>query len=201
MRREGRGVTVTHEERFAVALPRDEVWEVMSDTQHLNELFFGLSQATLVSRDRDKARLKGTFGVLAPEYDELPWVFEVPHRYESVRLFTKGVLGSLRTSCVLDEEGPSTTVRYTVTVDGRGPVGGIASHYVAYRTRRGLARVRALLDGRAQGRALQQQMQWPPANPYREATIMRATPLCEAMQHELTPAQRPIVTQLLQHLA
>ena len=60
----------THSESFPVKLSMERTWEVMADTQHLNQLFFGLGAAQIVARDGEKARIKGTFGIFAPEYDE-----------------------------------------------------------------------------------------------------------------------------------
>src|SRR5437870_4485415 len=93
----------SHTEKFRVALPVDKTWDVMADTQHLNQLFFGLAALQVVSRDGEKARIRGTFGLFAPEYDEYPWVFEVPRHYKSVRVFTKGLVRRLVVECTLRE--------------------------------------------------------------------------------------------------
>jgi hypothetical protein len=137
----------------------------MADTQHLNELFFGLSSAHIVSRDGDKARLRGTFGVLAPEYDEYPWSFEVPRRYANERIFTRGVLRRLVTSCELTAVGADKTrVRYAIDVAGAGFIGGLVASYVAVRTRRGLFQVRQMLAAMASSTPSLTGLQWPPAS-------------------------------------
>ena len=180
-------MTIHHyEASFVVDLPGPRVWEVMADTQHLNELFFGLSSAHMVARDGDKARLRGTFGVLAPEYDEYPWVFEVPQRYANERIFTRGVLRRLSTSCELTAvDADRTRVRYVVDVGGAGLIGGLAARYVVARTRRGLVQVRQMLSAMASSLTTSTSLQWPPANPFRAATIAKVAPLAERIRAQL----------------
>jgi len=192
-----------HEEAFVVDLPMRRVWDVMADTQHLNQLFFGLSSSQMVARDGDKARLRGTFGVLAPEYDEYPWVFEVPRRYRNERVFTRGLLRRLSTSCELTSESDEKTrVRYLIDVEGAGVVGGLAARYVVARTIRGLAQVQKLLATMAAGQAASKVMQWPPANPFREATLARATPLLAPVRAQLVDDEaRAILERLVSMLA
>ncbi len=175
-----------YETSFVVDLPGPRVWEVMADTQHLNELFFGLSSAHMVARDGDKARLRGTFGVLAPEYDEYPWVFEVPRRYANERIFTRGVLRRLSTSCELTAVGADqTNVKYAIDVGGAGFIGGLAARYVVVRTRRGLVQVRQMLSAMASATPSSKGLQWPPANPFREATVAKVAPLAERIRAQL----------------
>ncbi len=207
--------THSHEEVFSVALPRLRVWEVMSDTQHLNQLFFGLEASTMVSRDADKARLRGTFGPLAPEYDEFPWTFEVPKHYANKRVFPRGVLQQLATRCELSELGANETrVRYVVDVVGRGVVGALAARYVVARTRRGVLRAKEMLHEMASrpqiaapvddvAAALHPALagvQWPPANPFREATLAKAAPLVDAIRPHCGPANAAL-DALVSHLA
>ena len=194
----------SHEETFDVALPRERVWEVMADTQHLNQLFFGLEAGTLVSRDGDKARLRGTFGIFAPEYDEYPWSFDVPRHYKNVRVFTKGVLDRLETECRLEDgaEG-KTRVRYTLRVTGKGPFGGVASRVVIGRLRQGLSAARAMLDKMARGTALMASsgVVWPPANPQREAVLARARGITDDVEAHLDAGSKAILEHLVLHVA
>lgn len=178
---------------FVVDLPAARVWEVVADTQHLNQLIYGLGAGTVVDRDAFKARVRGTFGVLAPEYEEYPWVFEVPHRYSNERLFTRGLLRRLANNCELEAEGERTRVRYAVEVEGSGILGPLAERLTARRLRRGLVRVEALLQ--QLGRSSVVGVAWPPANPWREETLARARPLAAA----LPPSQS--LERLLVHLA
>ncbi len=213
--RGGEVTTHTHQEEFTVGLPRLQVWEVMSDTQHLNQLFFGLEASTVVSRDPHKARLRGTFGVLAPEYDEFPWAFAVPSHYENKRVFPRGVLRSLSTQCHLDELGPSETkVRYIVDVEGRSFVGVLAARYVVARTRRGLAQAQMMLNEMAQKAittpsssapepgpiAALAGIQWPPANPFRAATLAKAAPLVDQIRPQCGPGVSAL-NALMTHIA
>ncbi|HEY1099650.1 MAG TPA: DUF5939 domain-containing protein, partial [Myxococcota bacterium] len=192
-----------HEAVFDVALPIEQVWRVMADTQHLNQLFFGLAAAEIVDKDADKATLRGSFGVLAPEYDEYPWSFEVPRRYHNVRVFKRGVLKRLETTCVLDDVvvAGSTRVRYTTDVEGSGIVGAVAARVLLARARAGLVEIEALLQKRARGVALAAQAQWPPANPFRDATLARAAPLAKAIGFHLSVAEQGILEQLLALIA
>ena len=191
-----------HEAVFDVALPLAQVWRVMADTQHLNELFFGLAAGEVVARDADKATLRGTFGVFAPEYDEYPWSFEVPRRYRNVRVFRRGLLRRLETTCELDDTVEGVTrVRYVVDVEGNGAFGSLVSRYVLRRTRRGLREIEALLAGRARGVALNNAMLWPPANLYREATLAKARPLADAIGRHLSIDEGAVLEHLLLVLA
>lgn len=178
---------------FLVGLPLLRVWEVVSDTQHINQLVYGLSAGTIVARDAIRARVRGTFGMLAPEYDEYPWVFEVPRRYRNERVFTRGVLRRLVNACALEEDGAGTRVHYELEVEGRGALGRAASAIVAMRMRRGLGRLQAMLTSMASGPDLG--VVWPPANPWREETLARARPLLSRL-----PAS-PVVERLAGLLA
>ncbi len=191
-----------HEAVFDVALPLEQVWRVMADTQHLNELFFGLAAGEIVARDGDKATLRGTFGIFAPEYDEYPWTFEVPRRYRNMRVFRGGLLRRLETTCELDDSEPGMTrVSYRVDVEGRGPFGGVVARYVIWRTRRGLREVEVMLDKRARGAALNMGMLWPPANLFREATLAKARPLADAVKFHLSIDEGAVLEHLLVLLA
>jgi len=168
---------------FDIALPRERVWAVMADTQHLNQVFFGLSSGTVVARDGDKARLRGTFGFLAPEYDEYPWSFDVPRQYKNMRVFTSGVLKTLETECALEEVGSTTKVRYLLAVEGSGPFGSLVSAVVVHRVKRGLGAVREMLEKQARSTLPSSgAVQWPPANPEREAVLARARAIADALR-------------------
>lgn len=178
---------------FVVGLPLSRVWEVLSDTQHINQLVFGLSAGTVVERSVTKARVRGTFGVFAPEYDEFPWIFEVPRRYSNERVFTRGLLRRLANACELEEADGGTRVRYALEVEGRGVLGRIAASVAVLRMRRGLTRVQALLQSMTSHPM--RGVVWPPANPWREETLARARPLLARL-----PAS-PVVEHLAAHLA
>ncbi len=211
-------MTRRHEEVFDVALPRERVWAVMADTQHLNQLFFGLGAGKIIARDGEKARLRGTFGLFAPEYDEFPWSFDVPRHYQNIRVFTKGVLKSLETECTLTDlstapadsgGGSGTRVRYSLVVKGSGPLGAIATFVVVRRLRAGLAAARVMLEKMARGAALSAQIQggvqWPPANPQREAVLARARAICATIDADpavtLADEERSILEQLVLYVA
>ena len=158
-------------ESFCVALPIARTWEVMSDTQRLNQLFFGFRASRIAARDAEKARVVGGFGALAPEYDEYPWVFQVPRRYQSVRVFPRGVLKRMEVDCRLRQEGESTLVDYRVQFDTiAGPLGVVAALVAERRTKAGLARARDFLTTLRSG----VEAAWPPMNPFREAVLARA---------------------------
>jgi class 3 adenylate cyclase len=181
--------SVAHSETFDVSLPVDRTWEVMADTQHLNQLFFGLGAMRIVSRDGEKAHVKGGFGVFAPEYDEYPWVFEVPNHYKSVRVFTRGLVKRLEVECKLVEQEKGTQVNYALKCQTiGGPIGAIAASVLVRRTKRGLADARKFLS-QLGGGALPN---WPPANPQREAVLMRAKPLAEKISAEDADEKRAL---------
>jgi class 3 adenylate cyclase len=201
-------------ESFLVPLPVERTWEVLADTQHINELFFGLGALQVVARDAHKARIRGTFGILAPEYDEYPWIFEVPRRYKSVRVFTKGVLKRLETECTLEAadaepagdggdggDGASgrarTRVEYRVQIEAMGGlVGALAAYEGFRRTRAGFERARAFLEG-MNSAALPS---WPPANPQREAVLQRARAIAARIDMA-DDAERAALDRLLLHVA
>jgi class 3 adenylate cyclase len=178
---------------FVVGLSLPQVWEVVSDTQHINQLVFGLSAGTVVERSATKARVRGTFGILAPEYDEYPWVFEVPRRYSNERVFTHGLLRRLANSCELEEADGGTRVRYALEVEGQGLVGGLAASVAIGRMRRGLDRLQGLLTSMATSPL--RGVVWPPANPWREETLARARPLLARLPSS------PVVERLKEYLA
>lgn len=201
-------MTRKHEEVFDVALPRERVWAVMSDTQHLNQLFFGLEASKVIARDGEKARLRGTFGLFAPEYDEFPWSFDVPRHYKNLRVFTKGVLKSLETECTLSDQGSSTRVRYTLAVEGvGGPVGSIATAVVVRRLKAGLTAARQMLEKMAHGAQLAAAggIQWPPANPQRDVVLARARVIADQILGDrgkgIDDNERAILEQLVLYVA
>ncbi|HEY4222139.1 MAG TPA: DUF5939 domain-containing protein, partial [Myxococcota bacterium] len=163
-----------HHATFPVKLSVQRTWDVMADTQHLNQIFFGLDALHVVSRDGEKARIRGSFGLFAPEYDEYPWVFEVPRHYKSVRVFTGGLLKRFVVECALNEDGSDTVVDYTLDVETvGGPIGAIAAWVTVRRLKNGLDRARAFL-AKLDDSGIPV---WPPANPQREAVAQRAAAL------------------------
>lgn len=196
--------TRTFHESFIVGLPIERAWEVMSDTNHLNQLFFRLDALEVIARDEEKARIRGTFGLFAPEYDELPWVFEVPRRYRSVRVFTKGVLKRLEVDCELEPAadalaGPGATrIAYRLRIDAAsGPIGMIATWAVVRKTRAGVAQARSFLESLT---ATTRSPEWPPANPQREAVLQRARAVLRTISL-VDEEERAALERLLPHLA
>src|ERR1043165_1703009 len=115
-----------YSESFPVKLPVERTWEVMADTQHLNQLFFGFAASQVLSRDGEKATIKGSFGLLAPVYEEYPWVFEVPRHYKSLRIFTRGLMRRLEAEARLKETADGTVVDYGLKVETiGGPIGAV----------------------------------------------------------------------------
>jgi class 3 adenylate cyclase len=179
--------------RFTVGLPLLRVWEVVSDTQHLNELVFGMSSSTIIERTSAKARIRGTFGMFAPEYDEYPWTFEVPHRYNNERIFTRGVLRRLGITCELDDNDDRTDVVYTVEAEGRGALGRLCEAIVLWRMRRGILALRRLFARMEAGPAAP--FVWPPANPWRAETLARVRPFSARLP--ASPVVDPLTTYVV----
>jgi class 3 adenylate cyclase len=167
----------------------------MADTQHLNQIFFGLDALHVVSRDGEKARIRGTFGLFAPEYDEYPWAFEVPRHYKSVRVFTRGLVKRLEVECRLSEASAGTDVDYALDVETiAGPIGFVAALIVLRRLEAGLARARRFLDELDAG-ALPA---WPPANPQREAVALRARAIAIDVEGD---DEKRALARLIDHVA
>jgi class 3 adenylate cyclase len=185
---------------FDVALPVDRVWQVIADTQKLNELVFGLRPASLVSRDPTKARLRGSFGLLAPEYDEYPWTFEVPQHYRSVRLFPRGVLRRFEFDCRLVPIEGATRVTCESQVEGTsGIVGRVASTVFARQLGSGIARLERLL--RSSSSAAPGPVAWPPAFAHGDAVLARAQPIVDSIRPALSSDENAVLDRVVEHVA
>lgn len=188
--------TISHS--FDVALPLDEAWAIVSDTQKLNQLMFGLNPTTVVARDAQKARLRGTFGRFAPEYDEYPWVYEAPRRYRNRRVFTSGPLRSLEAECSLSPCGPGTRIQFEFQVSAAdGLVGILAAGKFRRSLRNGLEHFGALMQRTAAGRPFA----WPPANPRSADVFARAEPLVREARSGASPQEAQALERLIEHVA
>ena len=189
-----------HTASFTVDLPADFVWAICADTQHLNELLFGLSPTKVLSRTPDRARLAGTFGAFAPEYDEIPWEFEAPRYYKSRREFVRGLLVSLETECQVDddENDEGTRIRYTTRWEGiHNTVGRIASTLAVRKSRQAARRLENFL--RNQHASANTTLLWPATNAQREAVLLRARPFATRLTAD--GSDDAVVERLLAALA
>lgn len=192
--------TRTWTDTFEVGVPIERVWEIVSDTQRISHLLLGLHSARMVSRDGTKVTLRGTFGLLAPEYDEYPWAFEAPRRYRNCRIFTRGLLRRLELECRLtpvDGASDRTRVEYDVLVEASaGPLSRLVAWEASRRTQSGIGRIHAFI-ARVGPVA---QIEWPPSNPQREAVLQRAAPLCEQVRVR-DDDERRALEKLVEHMA
>jgi class 3 adenylate cyclase len=185
---------------FDVDLPVEQVWSVVADTQKMNELVFGLRPSTIVARDVEKARIRGTFGMFAPEYDEYPWAFQVPHHYRSARVFPRGVLRRFEFDCRLASTDGGTRLTLESTIEGaEGIVGRVAVGVFARRLAASVSRLEGLFRAaHATNTALGF---WRPSNPDREAVLARARPLAESVRPALTVDEGAVLDRLVDHIA
>jgi class 3 adenylate cyclase len=151
----------------------------------------------VVARDAEKVRVRGGFGFAAPEFDEYPWVFDAPRRYQSVRVFRRGVLRRLVVDCTLAPAGGGTRVEYLTRAELiGGPVGAVARWQFRRRVGRGLVAVRALLEARAGG----SDIAWVFRYPREDEVRARARPLVDALVGA-HPADAPLYARLVDTIA
>lgn len=191
---QGRRLVV--ERVFEVDVPLERAWAVLADTQHLNQLFFGVGAMEVLERDDEKARLTGGFGLWGAEFDEYPWVFEVPRRYRTVRVFTRGIMRRLESECELEESNGKTRVRYVSTLEVAGPIAAVFGWVFRQRIWKGLDAVeRVLREGATPAGVL-----WPPAYPHADAVRGRARAVVDGLLRE-APHDAPVLERLVEHLA
>ncbi len=187
---------------FDVELPLERVWSILSDTQRINEQVFLLQPSKVVRRDAQKARIQGTFGSLAPEYDEYPWVFEVPRYYRSRRVFSRGFLNALEFHCALKTVGSQTNVVLESVIRGApGGVGSVVAFLTARSVRSGMKRAEALLRSATfspEGRFV-----WPqsPAPAQSDVFRERALKRIEPLEKILAADDKAILAQVVDHVA
>jgi class 3 adenylate cyclase len=182
---------------FDVALPPRQVWDVIADTQHVNEIFYKTPAVQLLSTDGQVARLRGTYGFIGPEYDEYPWEFEVPNRFHLVRKFTRGVLKLNDVQARLTETADGTHVEYTNAIEtSRSPLAAIVRVGFRWQVRKALARLKEFVVGLVPDQAIE----WPPANPYASVTIARAEPFVASLRRD-HPGQGTAIDQLVGYVA
>jgi class 3 adenylate cyclase len=183
---------------FSVPLSPERVWELVGDTHKVNELVFQTSASAVIARTADKARIRGTFGAIASEYDEYPWEFAVPRRYRSRRVFLRGPLRRFEFSCVLEPESAGTIAALTATVEcAPGMVGSAFGRLFARRLEVGLQRLETLVRRQAPHGAVV----WRFVHPHADAVRARARPLVDAIRPTLSARQHPVLDRLVEHVA
>lgn len=176
-----------------VLAPIREVWATMSDTQRLRQVVFDLPAVEVL--EASSASMKGRVetGGLALTFEELPWAYEAPHRYRSVRTFLEGPLERLEESCELEERGAETHVSLRITLGGKsGPVAWAAEKVLAHQVEKGLERLSALLESEAREPARLYK------NPRRDDVKKRASTYVPGLEQVAPPA---LVQKLVDHLA
>jgi hypothetical protein len=155
------------------------VWDVMADTQRLNEVVFKLAPTELVEKGADLARMKTKIGPIIVEFDELAWTFDAPHRYRSVRLFHAGPLKKLDVECEITPDNGGSAVLYRVLVTTAGIASFAADAWVMNQVQTGFGHLAPLLDRLSTSGA--DLWQAPPSNAAWIAA--RARPLAAATEH------------------
>lgn len=183
-----------------VHAPLRAVWEMFADTQRLYEQAFGMPPIAAGVVSRTGAQGKMRLGVFELIFEEKPWLYQAPHRYQSVRIFSKGPLERL--GAALDLAGAaagasdtSTDVDYRVHIaPHEGPIGWAAGKVATSQVASGLEAVRAWLLELAAGRA-------PPAfvRRGRDGVRKRAEAFAPALAADGHAAV--LVEGLLEHIA
>jgi hypothetical protein len=106
---------------FSVNLDKEQVWELVSDTNRLGELIFKDKPVEMVRRDAKSAVMKHH---AVGEFEELPWAFEVPNFFKTTRLFSHKYLKKLDQECRLTEEGGNTKVVFEIKMETTKNTGG-----------------------------------------------------------------------------
>lgn len=123
-----------------------DVWDVLADTQRLNEVVFQLAPTELIEKGNDVARMRTNIGPLTVEFEELAWAFDAPERYRSVRLFQSGPLKKLEVECEITPKDGGSDVVYRTLVTSGGLAGFAADAYVMSQVSSGFARIAPLLE-------------------------------------------------------
>lgn len=183
-----------------VHAPMRAVWEILADTQRLNQEVFGLPPVAVVGLSSQVIQGEASYGAFEVAFDEQPWIYEAPRRYKSVRIFSKGPLQRLESSVELDDvaagaSGTSTDVVYRVVLTTKGgPVGWATSKIVIGQTEAGLDKVRHWLLALAEGRA-------PPAFVHSDRAAVRKRADAFAAALLADGHDRVLVEGLLEHVA
>ena len=130
-----------------VALPQELVWDIMADTNRLGELIFNETSSKVIRRNAKSATLVRAY---VGEYEEFPWVFEVPRTFKNCRIFSHKYLKKLEQELVLSSEakdGKQTThVEYKFNAEvSSGFMSSMLLKVLASRMKSGLSKVEALL--------------------------------------------------------
>jgi adenylate cyclase len=123
-----------------------DVWDVMADTQRLNEVVFKLAPTELVEKGADLARMRTKIGPVTVEFDELAWTFDAPHRYRSVRLFHSGPLKKLEVECEITPDNGGSAVLYRVLATTGGIVSFAADAWIMNQVQTGFSQLGPMLD-------------------------------------------------------
>ena len=154
-----------------VAAPMRETWELVSDTNRINHVVFGLPELDVKGVVGDVRRAGAMLGDVEIEFDEHPWIYESPRRFKYWRSFHKGPLDRLEVACELAEQSPSTTsLTFSIALSAKsGPVAWAGEKILAAQLANGLEQLGAILEKQHAARTLY-------VNPERDAVAARAAP-------------------------
>lgn len=179
----------------------DAVWDVMADTQRLNESVFEMGAMEVVERGADLARMKTKIGPVAVEFDEMAWTFDAPTasrggRYRSVRVFHGGPLKRLEAECDVDAKDGGARMTYRVKVTTAGLMGFAADAWVMGQVQKGFSRLGPLIEKAAS--PVDTALAFPPADHAKIAE--RARPYA-AQTEALDPSSSGRVARLVSYVA
>lgn len=179
----------------------DAVWDVMADTQRLNEVVFEMGAMDVVSRGDDLARMKTKIGPVTVEFDEFAWTFDAPTagkggRYRSVRVFHGGPLKRLEAECDVDADDGGSKMTYRVKVTTAGLMGFAADAWVMGQVQKGFARLAPLIENAST--PFENALAAPPSDHAKIAE--RARPLV-AQTEALHPQSAGVVARLAAFVA
>jgi class 3 adenylate cyclase len=152
-------------------LTPEEAWQVMADTQHINELLYRLPASSVVKHQDGSTAMRIRLAGVWLEYDEEPFWFEAPKGYRNMRRFRTGPVSSLQTNCSLHQTVTGTKIDYRLEYTPRNWRGRLVLAAVRMETRTGVKRLRAMIA--SMEKSAGHVPQWPPANPRAAETLAR----------------------------
>jgi adenylate cyclase len=181
-----------------VPLPRERVWQVLADTQHINQLIYRLDPMRALKVSAKGVLVRGGYGFAGPEYDELPLEFRAPEQYRCVREFHGGLFVRNEVECTFGStpDGGTKVEYVNVMLTRPSPWFWWVRFGFSVSVRRSLQKLERLLAAQVPEGALR----WPFQNPTAGAVLARARPFADLLA-TANPAQAPLIETLVQHLA
>ncbi len=131
-----------------VALTQEQVWDILADTNRIGEIIFKEKPSKVVKRDTESSVLSHKS---VGEFEEFPWVFEVPSRFKVVRVFSHKLLKKIEQECIITKlTETSSHFKFSLTMEASGGLGGGTFLKIALgQMQKGMNKVEALLKATA----------------------------------------------------